>query len=362
MRAFRRFPIEDGSQVGEARRAAQTLAADLGHDEQCAGRVALAVTELGTNLQRHVGPGREAALLVGVEGGHAGGRGGCVDDPPALQVLSLDRGAGMDVERCLRDGYSSAGSAGTGLGAIQRMSDGFHVFSAPGLGTVISVRFCARAAGGASSASAAARRDAPAAFEVAGLTIAAPGEIVSGDAWTLRRAGSLWTLGLADGLGHGREAAAAADRFCDLLRDAPETALSSPASLLDRLHEPLRSTRGCAAAVVTLTEGETALRFGGAGNIAGRLISGVADRSLMSQHGTLGMQVRRLQDVAYDWPPHAVLVLHSDGIVSRWSLGDVPGLLQADASLIAGWILRDHVRGRDDATVVVVRRAQDLAG
>lgn len=356
MRAFRRFPIEDGSQVGEARRAAQTLAAELGHDEQCAARIALAVTELGTNLQRHVGPGREAALLIGVEGGHE-----VWDDLPALQVLSLDRGAGMDVERCLRDGYSSAGSAGTGLGAIQRMSDGFHAFSAPGLGTVISARFEARAGGGGSSTTTtAARRDLTAAFQVAGLTIAAPGEFVSGDAWTLRRAGSLWTLGMADGLGHGPDAAAAADRFCALLQDAPEAGLVSPASLLDRLHEPLRSTRGCAAAIVSLTEGETGLRFGGAGNIAGRLISGVADRSLMSQHGTLGLQVRKLQDVAYDWPPHAVLVLHSDGIVSRWSLTDVPGLLQADVSLIAGWILRDHVRGRDDATVVVVRRAEAL--
>jgi hypothetical protein len=77
---------------------------------------------------------------------------------------------------------------------------------------------------------------------------------------------------------------------------------------------------------------------------------------LLSQHGTLGLQIRKLQDVVYDWPPHAVLILHSDGIVTRWSLDDTPGLLQADPAVIAGWVLRDHLRGRDDATVVVVRR------
>jgi len=81
-----------------------------------------------------------------------------------------------------------------------------------------------------------------------------------------------------------------------------------------------------------------------------------AERAVLRQQRAVGLQVRRLQDVVYDWPPHAVLVLHSDGIVSRWSLADTPGLLQADPAVIAGWIARDHLRGRDDATVVVVRR------
>ena len=76
----------------------------------------------------------------------------------------------------------------------------------------------------------------------------------------------------------------------------------------------------------------------------------------MSQHGTLGVQIRRLQDVAYDWPEHAILAMHSDGIVTRWTLDDAPGLLQCDPAVIAGWILRDHSRGRDDATIVVVKR------
>ena len=67
MRAHRRFPIDDASQVGEARRAAQALATELAFDEESAGRLALAVTELGTNLFRHVGPGRHAALLIGVD-------------------------------------------------------------------------------------------------------------------------------------------------------------------------------------------------------------------------------------------------------------------------------------------------------
>lgn len=343
MRAHRRIPIDDISLVGEARRAALALAAELGFDEEAAGRLALAVTELGTNLHRHVGPGRQAELLIGA------GEPAVGDGDAAVQVLSLDQGGGMDVERCLRDGYSTAGSSGTGLGAIRRQAERFGAYSAPGRGTVIAARFAKRVERGSRPAAAPA-------YDVAGLSLAAPGESVSGDAWAWRRDGARWTLAMADGLGHGPDAAAAADKLMGLLGQAAPAALASPAAFLERSHDPLRSTRGCAAAAVALGEDGTPLLFGGAGNIAGRLISGVVDRSLMSQHGTLGLQVRRLQDAVYDWPPHAVLVLHSDGIVSRWTLEDTPGLLQADPAVIAGWIARDHLRGRDDATVVVVRR------
>nr|WP_255719417.1 SpoIIE family protein phosphatase [Pelomonas sp. P8] len=156
---------------------------------------------------------------------------------------------------------------------------------------------------------------------------------------------------LADGLGHGVDAAVAADTA---IASLAETRTNSPAELLQRAHESMRHTRGAAAALVHCDA--DGLRFAGAGNICARLISGVQDRSLMSQHGTLGVQIRRLQDMRYDWPAHAILVLHSDGIVTRWTIDDAPGLLQCDPAVIAGWILRDHCRGRDDATVVVVKR------
>lgn len=369
MRAYRRFPIDDASQVGEARRAAQALAAELAFDEEAAGRLALAVTELGTNLFRHVGPGRQAALLIGVD------ESGAQDDATgaAVQVLSLDRGNGMDLSRCLQDGYSTGGTAGTGLGAIRRSADRFGGFSAPQRGTVLAARFGPRTDRSRLGAPAAHPATFPATlssglpaaadatFDVSGLSLAAPGETVSGDAWALRRDRDRdqdqdrWSLAVADGLGHGVDAAAAADKLMALLARAEPGHLASPAAFLERSHDSLRSTRGAASAALSLTP-DGPLRFAGAGNISGRLISGVSDRTLLSQHGTLGLQIRRLQDVVYDWPPHAVLVLHSDGIVSRWSLEETPGLLQADPAVIAGWILRDHLRGKDDATVVVVRR------
>lgn len=327
MRPSQRFAIDEASQVGEARRAAQLLAVELGFDEAAAGRLALGVTELGTNLVRHAGGG---ALLLGLDG-------------DAVELLSLDSGPGMDVERCLQDGFSTGGTAGTGLGAVKRIANRFSAFSLPQRGAVISARF-ERVQGTTPRTTG---------YSVAGLGLPAPGERISGDGWGLRiREGQIQLL-MADGLGHGPVAAEASDLALDLFQ---RSAIKAPAAILEDAHLTMRSTRGAAVAMVAIEPTLDRLVFAGAGNITGRLISGVSDRSLMSQPGTLGVQIRRLQDVAYEWPDHAILVLFSDGIVSRWNLEGAGGLLACEPMVIAGWIMRDHCRGHDDATVVVVRR------
>ncbi|WP_077037516.1 SpoIIE family protein phosphatase [Pelomonas sp. KK5] len=326
MTPFLQIRVHEASQVGEARRAVARVAARLGFDETLAGRAALIVTELASNLARHARGGR---MLVG-EG--AGG---------ALELLSLDDGPGMaDVSACLRDGYSTGGTPGTGLGAARRLADTFSAYSILGRGSVIYARL-----GGA---------PLPGRFHYAGINVAAPGEQVSGDGWTLRVEGELAALMVADGLGHGPDAAVASDTALQIFAAAPVDA--SPALTLERAHAGMRATRGAAASLVALDAQVGRLRYAGAGNICGRLLSGVEDRSLMSQHGTLGLQVRKTQDIEYAWGEHAVVVVHSDGIVTRWNLDDTPGLLQCEPAVLCGWLLREHLRGRDDATVVALKR------
>lgn len=331
MTPHRVFAITEASQVGEARRVAAVLAAEQGFDETAAGRLALVVNELGNNLLRHAQKGR---LLIG--------RGGDVDD--GLDVLSIDEGPGMaDVNACLRDGYSTGGTPGTGLGAVKRLADRFSIFSQPGRGTLISARLRAKPA---------ARDGAPPRFLIGAVALAAPGETVCGDAWAVRENGTSISLMVADGLGHGPQAAEAGDAACGVFASVA----GLPAQVLERAHLVLKSTRGAAVAMATLDGEAGTVKFAGAGNISGRVMSGIEDKSLMSQHGTVGVQVRKLTDIDYPWPAHAILVLHSDGIATRWTLGDAAGLLQCDPVLIAAWLLRDHCRGRDDATAVVIRR------
>jgi hypothetical protein len=256
-------------------------------------------------------------------------------------MISVDHGPGMaDVAQCLTDGYSTGGTPGTGFGAVKRLSDVFSVYSAAGQGTIILSRV--RKSPGILAASP---------FQVAGLTLAAPGESVSGDAWAFKTDGDVASVLLADGLGHGPQAAEAADLAATFFK----TSSGHPSQVLTAAHDALRSTRGAAVAIARLDVSARVIAFSGAGNIAGRLVSGIEDRSMLSQHGTVGVQIRKLKDIEYAWTDHACLVLHSDGIVTRWTTGTAPGLLQCDVGVIAAWLLCHHSRGRDDATVVVVR-------
>ena len=118
------FAIEvgDPSQVAEARQRASSAAASSGFDAVRVGEVALAATELSTNLIKHAQRGE---LIVNAE-------------DERLELLALDRGPGMaNIAACLADGYSTAGTRGAGLGAVRRLAQTFEITSWPGRGTVV---------------------------------------------------------------------------------------------------------------------------------------------------------------------------------------------------------------------------------
>jgi hypothetical protein len=101
--------------------------------------------------------------------------------------------------------------------------------------------------------------------------------------------------------------------------------------------------------------------FAGIGNIRSLVHVPETTRHLVSHNGTLGHQVRKFQTFDFAFPPRALLVLHSDGIATHWSFDRYPGIERHHPAVIAATIYRDHARGRDDATVVVVRNEARLA-
>lgn len=325
--------VADQSQVGEARRAVSRLSTELGFDDHETGRVAIVVTELATNVARH---GRGGQLLVRR-----------VDGDTGLEIVAVDKGPGIaDVERAVRDGYSTAGTPGKGLGAVRRMSDGFDIYSQPGKGTaVLALMRRPRASNPAA---------ATLALELGVICVAAPGERVCGDAWIIVAGLTGPSIAIVDGLGHGEpahEAAVAGIEACQRLPSA------SPSDLISRMHQALRSTRGAAAAVAEWDARAGAVRFAGVGNISCGITGADGSRSLASMNGTVGFEMRRVQEFSQSVDPGAVLVMHSDGINTRWRLDQYPGLRQRHPALAAAVLYRDFLRGRDDATVVVARKA-----
>jgi anti-sigma regulatory factor (Ser/Thr protein kinase) len=328
-----RVPVTDASHSGEARRAGSDLALRLGFDETDVGRVAIIATEIATNLVKHAGGGE---LIVG-----AATRG----EARTVTLTSLDRGPGMGrLRESLRDGFSTAGTAGNGLGAIARLSDRFDVYSAPGLGTAILAQVTVGS-----------RQGEDRALAVGGVSVAIKGEPVCGDAWAVTEDDGRAVLLVVDGLGHGAGAAEAATAA---VRAFEQNATLAPELLLDRLHGALRSTRGAAAAIAEVDRRRGLVRFSGVGNIAATLVSDAGTRSLVSLHGTLGHDVRKLREFQYPWSRGVLLVMHSDGLVSHWTLNGYSGLATRHPALVAGVLYRDFQRGRDDTTVVVLREAE----
>jgi hypothetical protein len=101
------------------------------------------------------------------------------------------------------------------------------------------------------------------------------------------------------------------------------------------------------------------VRYVGLGNIAGTILPQTGpSRHLVSTPGTAGHQARKIVEFTYPWEPGCLLLMHSDGLQTHWSLDPYPGLRERHPSLIAGVLYRDYARKRDDVTVIVAREAR----
>jgi hypothetical protein len=248
------------------------------------------------------------------------------------------------LQKSLSDGHSTSGSAGTGLGAVQRNSDVFGVSSALGKGTAVFARVRLKgypAQGG---------------YVVANVTDPYPGETTCGDGWAVKRNAEAFAVILADGSGHGPLACAAADRAKAIFAEQVGGPIDQVA---ERIHRALAPTRGAAIAIAEIHPGSEGaqgrVNFVGIGNISAALLDGGNVRRMISHNGTAGHLAPRIRMFQYPCSQAPTIVMHSDGLSSRWNLDEYAGLAAAHPSLISGILYRDYRRGRDDATIVTVR-------
>src|SRR5690348_6462690 len=121
--------VDEQTQIGGARRSAVEIGHANGLSADAIGRLAIVVTEAATNITRHAGHGRMVFRALEHESN------------AAVEVLALDKGPGIaDVRRAMRDGYSTSGTAGLGLGSMQRLSELFALYSQPESGTALVAR------------------------------------------------------------------------------------------------------------------------------------------------------------------------------------------------------------------------------
>lgn len=324
--------INHASDVSAARRLGHKLAEAQGFDETRAGRLAIIITEAATNIVKHAGQGMvflapaQSAAGVGVD------------------VVAVDDGPGIaDIGSSLVDGVSTAGTAGTGLGALRRLSDEFDCYTAHGKGAAFYMRIW--------------HGEPPPSRPVVTGALALPlaGEEQCGDGWAVACHEDGATLLAADGLGHGPDAARAAEAAIATLDQ--QRGLEA-AELMERIHAALRITRGAAVAVARIDCTRDELRFAGIGNISGCVYDLNGRRALVSHNGIVGHNMRKVQVFTVPCPPGALCILHSDGLQTQWDLDSYPGLRQRHPALVAAVLMRDFIRRRDDAMVLAVRRRE----
>jgi anti-sigma regulatory factor (Ser/Thr protein kinase) len=322
--------LDDSADIGAVRRRFVALAAAAGLDEARTTDGAVVATELASNVLKHAQRG--GVVLSSVH----------ELDRCGVAIAAWDRGPGMNFAESLRDGVSTASTRGAGLGAVARLATWFDAYTPHGRGSVVVAVMFPRGPARAAR------------FAIGAVCVPYPGLAVCGDAWAAHASGERVTVLVCDGLGHGDGAATASAAVIAAFDAAPEDPL---AAILERADRAARPTRGAAATVARIDLASRELAVAGIGNVAA-WVAGDALKQLVTQHGTLGQVTpSHIHEERHRFAPGALLVMCSDGIRSRWSFEDHPGLAARQPVTIATVMWRDLSRGRDDASVVVVREA-----
>jgi len=325
-----RVDILDHSSAGEARRAVVGCAQSIGMNETDCGKISIAVTEMATNIVKHAKTGKILWERVSQNGS-------C-----GLRVTALDRGPGIrDISAALSDGYSTSGTSGNGLGAVRRLATRFDLYSVPKHGTCVFAEFWPQG-----------KLPDGDTFLLGVVSQAIRGEVVCGDGWGTKPGADRSFFMVVDGLGHGTYAAEAAREAERVLAESDST---SAETILRDCHDALKKTRGAAGAIAAISKEKGTVVFSGVGNISGAIVDGEHRRGMASHNGTLGHQLHKVQEFTVPWNPESILVMHSDGLGTKWDLNKYPGLAKKHPSIIAAVLYRDFERERDDVTVLAAK-------
>jgi hypothetical protein len=179
------------------------------------------------------------------------------------------------------------------------------------------------------------------------------GEAIPGDATAVMPDGAGLTVALADGLGHGPDARASAERALEAVRRADHRPLES---ILYEAHARLtdRHLRGAVMGVARFDGTARTVAFAGVGNIDLVLIGATVTR-LIGHYGILGAVLPAVRVYEAPFGPGDIALLVSDGVAGGLQPARYQGVRSLTATALAEIILRDAGKPTDDATAMVVR-------
>ena len=342
--------VGDEAQVGAVRRAVHAFAGVMGFTERELAEIDIVVQEIGMNAVRYAKGGGwiHFTTPLGAE--------------PGIEIFYWDKGPGIyDLDRAVRDGVSTSGGLGAGLGAIRRLMDEFDLYSTVRTNSSLkSLQANRRTVHGTAllcrkwvaAARLSPRTHASTSKRIGVWSRPHPSEELNGDAYFVRRRAGQTLLAVIDGLGHGRGAHAASQIALEVLSDWKGETLED---VFRDAHEALRASRGAVMGAALIDTAHDTFHFAGVGNIEARVFDAPEPVRPISNNGTLGARLDKLRVWSYKWVDGATVVLTSDGLSSTWDIEDYPGLLSKSPQLFAGILMRDYGRHTDDATALVAR-------
>lgn len=329
--------ISKDSDVVLAGKLTETLVESADFDELAVEEVTIVAKELASNIVNHADKG-QLTITPLYEG-----------DAVGIEIVADDTGPGIpEVDRAIVDGVSTTGSIGGGLGTVHRLMD--EVDINPGDRDERGAQITARR--WISSPSAA--KSSPM-VDLGGATRPMPGYDQNGDAYLVEHGRGETLAGVIDGLGHGTEAhqaSRAAERFVRTHANAPLD------DLFKGVETACQSTRGVVMSLARFDWASQTVKVGGVGNVGIRFCHAETSERFISRRGVLGQGAGRPRVKTVDWQSESVMVLHSDGVKSRWDCNELDFRMGETASDVATNLLRTLEKPDDDATLLIAREAK----
>lgn len=329
---FSSYKIEDRSLIAFIKREIHNLALQSGFSPHRAAETDIIVAELTSNLIKYAGGGE--FLYRCCQNGQR----------KEIEIFCLDNGVGIDnVAKIMNDGYSTSNTLGHGLGAIKRLSNSFQIYSLKGWGTVQYVNIGEKA-----NEEVIAR---PPVFSHAVLSVNYPGERVCGDGYHIKYSSNGFQIFVGDGLGHGVNAHEAVQLAVKAFERSTAT---DAAMILKDIHEGVKKSRGLVATVAVVDYKAQTWNICGIGNINTRIYRGLENKTYSPYNGIIGLNIpRTINSTIVPYQKHQIIIMHSDGLRTRWNLNDLMSIIKQNPDVIAASLYKDNLRGTDDATILV---------
>lgn len=332
--AFTSYNIEERSFVAYIKREIHNDIAKGNFSETRAGEIDIIVSELCSNIVKHAGSG-EVLYRISHDQGES-----------TFEILGIDKGPGMaDTGKMMKDGVSTTSTLGHGLGAIERLSDTFQLYSIPEWGTVLYSRVSTLKPG--------VVKKENFDLDIRALCICKPRETECGDGYRIKRSNTDIQIFFGDGLGHGKFAHEAVEQAGDFFFSCAQT---DPVEIIREMHEKVRRTRGLVATIAVLNKKRNEWSICGVGNILTRMYHGIMYKNYMSYNGTIGLNIpTSLKSSVIPAERNQHLVMTSDGLRSRWDISKFPSILKYDNMILAASVYKDFTRGNDDSSILIAK-------